>query len=119
MGYYSQVAIAVQPADAVRLKSEYLNKVNDKDDENPFWSDFFNDPFCTERKIQDGRVVFHWPSVRWYERSVPEVTFVMNFIRQLEEYAFLRIGEEFGDFETEGNPEEIPFWPSASIEFDC
>lgn len=104
MGYYSEVAIVIRKRDAKRLFTEVAKR---PEDDNVRWlvehcaakadvNDFDTNP--------DGVQVLHWEWVKWYD-EFEEVKYIMNFIRSLGDgnYEFMRIGEEDGDCEHEGN----------------
>ena len=59
-------------------------------------------------KETDEATLYCWSDVKWYD-TYPEVSFIGNFISELDEndYRFVRIGEEYEDNETGGYSEEF------------
>ena len=103
MGYRSQVVIAIS-LDLYGKNKKEINKL-------------LND---AEFNIGDRAVYFSYDSVKWYE-SYTDVANVMKFINaNIDECAFLRLGEEHNDIEELGNCYEFDIyvnrelsWPTA------
>ena len=53
----------------------------------------------------DGHYIFIWYSVKWYD-DFPDVKEIMGFLDNLleQDYGFIRIGEDYDDQETRGDP---------------
>lgn len=113
MGYYSEVAIALKKEDWERLKEEAAKSEVFKDIEGgmtKLWEQI--------TLVRDEYVVLYASCLKWYDDLCPDVKFIMNFIRQVE-HEYLRVGEEFGDYDYEKTFEENYwdsfFYPRASI----
>ena len=71
-------------------------------------------------KTKDG-LYLNWEYVKWYD-GYPEVQQVEAFLSFLEEnnrqneFAFFRLGEEYGDAESRGNSGCFEFYPVQSVE---
>jgi len=67
----------------------------------------------------DKATLYCWSDVKWYD-SYPEVSFICNFISELDEddYRFVRIGEEYDDNETCGYSEEFNLNIARSIHWE-
>ncbi len=100
MGYYSEVALCLD-AQAHKQFQEELTKQNETTQnevaELLSWS---------TNTTKEDNVLFYWDSVKWYE-DFPCVGFIMNFINNLsydfmDNYLFLRVGENYEDIENQG-----------------
>ena len=104
MGYYSEVAIVIRKRDAKRLFKEIAKR---PEDDIVRW---FIEHRSAKADIDDfdanpdGVQVIRWEAVKWC-KEVEEVKYIMDFIRSLGHgnYEFMRVGEEDGDCEHEGN----------------
>lgn len=96
MSYYSDVGIALRIDDYERLKEAFAERAGQDDafsfqEVESFADDFFD---------LDDYVVLVWHSVKWYG-EMPERLFIEHFLKQLDEYQFLRVGEDSKDVEYE------------------
>lgn len=58
------------------------------------------DPYSDLKEYAGKYVVLHWDSIKWYMfDDMPEVDFLMDYIKTLQDYSYMRIGEETGDIE--------------------
>ena len=63
----------------------------------------------------------NWEYVKWYN-GYPEVDQVEDFLSKLEsldrenEFAFFRMGEEYGDSESRGHSDSFEFYPVQQVE---
>jgi hypothetical protein len=117
MGYYSEVAIKLNKA-AVAAMTEDVRQTLER-----------NLPL--ERTWEDGSRLYHSGMVKWYE-DFENVRKVMGFLHSLGEshetvsmddndtprYEFMRIGEEDGDDEHDGNGEWWQMWIDRTIGWD-
>jgi len=71
-------------------------------------------------RTKDG-LYLNWEYVKWYD-GYPEVDQVEGFLSKLEsldrddEFAFFRMGEEYGDSESRGHSDSFEFYPVQSVE---
>ena len=71
-------------------------------------------------KTKDG-LYLNWEYVKWYN-GYPEVDQIEDFLSFLEEhdredeFAFFRLGEEYGDSESRGHSDDFEFYPVQSVE---
>lgn len=107
MGYYSEVGIAMKKADYEGLKRKINALPKERNSLKEYVKQLLTDADCidpyTNLKEYAGKVVaLHWKSVKWYmDDDMPEVDFLMEYIRTLPDYSYMRIGEETGDIEEE------------------
>ena len=114
MGYRSEVGIGIHK------KAKELAIAEDN------WPEMFseNEP----SKETDDYVLYVFDGIKWYPtyEQVDEVTEFLNFLEhqvglEIEEYdslyGFMRIGEEAGDLEQEGDPYAYGIGYSQSIYF--
>lgn len=115
MGYYSQVAIAMSKDDYNTLveKVTKLKNENDTKDKKDFYIqsiyDIVTNPdrfrvtqtknYTIESKTLDV-VILTFDYIKWYETD-NDISYIMNFVRSLGMYQFIRIGEEYDDIEVE------------------
>lgn len=58
------------------------------------------DPYINLKEYAGKFVAMHWETVKWYMYDdMPEVDFLMDYIKTLQNYSYMRIGEETGDIE--------------------
>ena len=90
MGYRSDVAIAL-PKEIFALSPDYIKEDEDAD--------------IVDR---GEHVVILYNDVKWYD-DYAEVSQIMGYLRSLpdDKYGFIRVGEEPGDIEEEGSPDEF------------
>ena len=76
------------------------------------------------KKMKGGHLLWQLDYVKWYP-SYEDVKETMEFLVSLqeqgrsEEFSFARLGEEYGDWETYGESEEVYFMPRHSTEVYC
>ena len=102
MGYRSDVAIVMKAKDfhsmlgeAKRSSIEWLNgwlmgAYRNQNAKNKPWHKV--DP------NSDEWIALYWEWVKWYE-SYEEIDFVENFLHKINQYDFVRIGEDYEDTE--------------------
>lgn len=101
MGYRSQVVLA--------FKKETYREHEDALREN------LKD--CDEVSENELGYYFHWDSIKWYDgfadvKAIQDVLLLCDF----EEYALVRIGEEDGDIEHEGDHAHFNVYVCRSFE---
>lgn len=107
MGYYSEVGIAMKKADYEGLKRKIDALPEGKADlkenvEGLLLDADCIDPYADVKEYAGKIVALHWKWVKWYmDDDMPEVDFLMEYIRTLPNYSYMRIGEETGDIEEE------------------
>ncbi len=109
MGYYSEVGLCLDKEAYTAFKTK-LAKANEKlrQEVEGLLS------YGTSKEINE-EILYHWQSVKWYW-GYEDVDFITNFIRDYREetsntefYRFMRIGEDYGDIEVEGDYWDNPF----------
>jgi hypothetical protein len=85
MGYRSKVRICSKKENIERLEKELREK------------DLFIS-FDFEQLNEDGTKIIGWDWVKWYP-EYDDVSFIEDFIYNLDDCEFVRIGEETGDIE--------------------
>jgi hypothetical protein len=113
MAYRSDVRIRLTKEDFERLKKEFDENIKIDD----FYHLFKHLSVCKEEtdrivyKQDDtgewlenkvNSVYFGWDCTKWYENyGFDDVDFIMNFVMNCEQYAFIRIGESMeGDIDS-------------------
>lgn len=99
MGYYSDIAIVLSPAAAAALRHNVLQATEDKQ----IIEEFIAHTDLHTLDPETGAELFLWLSRKWYS-AFPEVEFWQGFLETLplEDYHFLRLGEDAGDIEESG-----------------
>lgn len=109
MGYRSTVAISLFEKDFKYLCEEIKrHEIKDNRTEDSLRSLFLNADIDIQdrKKGQDSIVTILIEDVKWYP-GYKDVDYIMEFLRKkAERYSFKRIGEEYDDFEQEGNDED-------------
>lgn len=110
MGYCSKVAIVIsKPAydEFYKYLAAKVLEHEGNDRFNPF--SLLND--ADQKYETDNAVLFCWHWVKWYTESDDEIAAIMDALRCLDEedYRYVRVGEELGDFENEGYFEGPPY----------
>lgn len=91
MGYYSDVAIAVQKKDYIKLKQAISSLCSA--------ADLIEAAQKTEIQIDKEKyVVLKWQSIKWYN-DFEEISFIEKFLKKIPHHDFIRIGEEMDDIE--------------------
>ena len=85
MGYYSKVRICSKKENLERLEKELKEK------------DLFI-PYDFEQLNDDGTKIIGWDSVKLYH-EFDDVSFIEQFIYDLDDYEFARVGESTEDTE--------------------
>lgn len=125
MGYYSEVGIIIKETDYQKLvKSiEDIKYEDEKLYENLCWTVTKNkDSYIVETSFGYDNIapteyrVLHWDNVKWYENTFQEVDYIMNFIRDLDAYQYLRLGEDVDDTEFESHGDIDMMYINRNIE---
>lgn len=91
MGYYSDVAIAVQKKDYIKLKQAISSLCSA--------ADLIEAAQKTEIQIDKEKyVVLKWQSIKWYN-DFEEISLIEKFLKKIPHHDFIRIGEEMDDIE--------------------
>jgi len=124
MGYYSDVRIKLKKEDYDKLIEEFNRKFPDLN-----YNLFENRNFVKENRTEKtyiGKdwsevpiVYFGWDSIKWYsncyDKDYDDITFIENYVKSCEHFAFTRIGEDSGDIEILGNNLNYIY---VKVEFD-
>lgn len=98
MGYYSDVAIAVQKKDYFKLKQEISSLFSDSELKNKSLN-LIEAAQKTEIQIDKEKyVVLKWQSIKWFN-DFEEISFIEKFLKKIPHHDFIRIGEEMDDIE--------------------
>ena len=75
-------------------------------------------PTDPRQSEEEQTVVLGWYGMKWYDDALPNVKFIMDFINQLDEVNFIRIGEDETDIERIENGDRFfdMFYVQRSIE---
>ena len=102
MGYRSDVAIVMKEKDfhtmleeVKQTEIEWLNGWILSGYNHPKSK---NKPFSELNPQSDDWVVLYWEWVKWYD-DYQEVAFIENFLQKINQYDFIRIGEDDDDTE--------------------
>lgn len=124
MGYRSNVAVVFEVKDTDRL----MNAARDWDKEHDL-----DGHFTVESLIDDADKdlitkdknyhLLVWNSIKWYANVSDEKVFVpQEFFESLDDYDipydFVRIGEEMGDYEMQGDLNSGIVYPDQSLWFN-
>lgn len=107
MGYYSEVGIAMKKADYEKLKRKINTLPKERNSLKEAVKHLLTnadciDPYINLKEYAGKFVAMHWETVKWYMYDdMPEIDFLMEYIRTLPDYSYMRIGEETGDIEEE------------------
>ena len=126
MGYYSDVRIKLKKEDYDKLIEEFNKKFPDLSynlfDCRNFLKDERVDSIydnITDKFSEIKTVFFGWNGIKWYSncynKDYDDVTFIENYVKNCEHFAFTRIGEDFGDIEIFGNNLNYIY---VKVEFD-
>ncbi len=115
MGYYSEVGLCLDKEAYTTFKAK-LAKANEKLRQEVEGLIAYG----TSKETED-EIFYYWQNIKWYW-GYEDVDFIMNFIRDYraetsntEFYRFMRIGEDYGDIEVEGDYYDNP----ACLELSC
>ena len=116
MGYRSQVLLWVEkPAVGRLLTALNTNK-------EAFDLCF---RYAEREKTEEGHLRFYWDSIKWYSSAAADVQVIEKFMDDLttddleELYGFHRLGEEFGDHESQGGSELYWAAPSQNLHWEA
>ena len=108
MGYRSEVVIAIDN----RYKNYQLICPN--------VGYTFLEKLSDEKIQREDYVIYLFSSIKWYD-VYKDISNVHKYLIELKEqnidYGFLRLGEEVGDIEEEGNPGNYDLWVSQQINY--
>ena len=121
MGYRSQVAVVIKTAD----NDKFAEAIND-------WDERYNLKGCysvkhlikcadVDEKSKDGEYrIISWDDIKWYSdiKGFKDVDFFEHLDDYDIEYDLIRIGEEMGDYEVNGELRSGLIWPNQDIWFD-
>ena len=115
MGYRSDVALGLRKVDF----EEMMKKVEliEKQDVKKEVLSLIEEGKKNVKQSYDSFVILYWESIKWYESLYPEIKFIMNFIEDLEEYDYVRIGEDTDDITEELHTGWLLCSVSRSIDF--
>nr|WP_297003784.1 hypothetical protein [uncultured Dialister sp.] len=105
MGYYSEVGIAMKKAGYEELKRKIAALPEEEIALKKYVKNLLScakqiDPYSDLKEYAGKYVVLHWDSIKWYMfDDMPEVDFLIDYIKTLQDYSYMRIGEEAGDIE--------------------
>lgn len=104
MGYYSEVNIAIRKRD-YELLMDNIAALLDGDLKKDLYylldgAEIYSLDNRDNPANKGSYVVLHWKSVKWYS-DFKEVAYIEDFIKSLEAYQFIRIGEIFDDIVNE------------------
>lgn len=105
MGYYSDVSIAIKKADMECLKSQLAKKAFTPDVPINILNFVLNAIKDGQQDNDNNISVLSWYSLKWY-KEFPEIQFINKFLNTLDEYEFIRIGEDEEDIEHYGGFED-------------
>lgn len=104
MDYYSEVAIAIKKKDYDELISEiqkldYLSAREEHYLLETVWKSAF--PLCPrESKFHNEYALLHFKKIKWdFEEKIKGFEFVKYYIFNLNDFKFIRIGENYDDIE--------------------
>lgn len=117
MGYRSDVAIAITEEDYSNLVKEITflvdrNKLEDKKDsdiqsayelitrpDNLIGRVSLNARTCEKVNM----VVLMYNNIKWYDGIFKDIDYIMDYVRKLDNYHYIRIGEDNNDIEDDFN----------------
>lgn len=125
MGYYSAVSIVMPQEDYERMikKENFLKYMKDSNFKSCYSNvktpeDFYDDLVYMLEKGSDENKVIQYKDkdcryisldyTKWYS-EFPEVSYVNQFLKDLDYYQFMRIGEDLDDFEERGCCDYLTF----------
>ena len=115
MGYRSDVALGLRKVDFEELMKRV--ELIEKQDVKKEVIELIKDGKKNIKQSYTDFVVLYWESIKWYENMFPEIKFIMNFIEDLEEYDYVRIGEDTDDITEELYSGHYLCTVSRSIDF--
>ena len=102
MGYYSKVGLVLTKEANIQLQKELEEISGDVYELFNEW----RDKFLTDEKTE--AVLYYWEYMKWYG---DECDWANDFLGKLEidQYLFIRLGEDFEDIEENGAFDDNPF----------
>lgn len=121
MGYRSEVGLCLT-SNAKQKLADALESLQETNNENYKIVNSLFDGAVKREDKESGAVAYYWDAVKWYP-DYEDVGFIEAFIRDLadiDDYYFLRIGEDNDDTECGGGYWENPFCMNLlrTINFD-
>ena len=110
MGYRSDVALILDKESVIKLHAAIADSSLNEETRKEV-NDLFAHPSRHLHDPEGGSELWYWDSVKWYS-DYPDVSFIENFISEncdLDNYRFMRVGEEWDDIEVEGCLFDDPF----------
>ena len=103
MGYYSDVTISMKKKDYDALISE-IEKAEFLLEPEKRWileTLFRNSSplYPVESAFFNEYILLYFEEIKWYFDEIKSLAFVQNYIFNLKDFQFLRIGEDYGDVE--------------------
>lgn len=99
MGYRSEVSLTIKKTDFNKLTEEVKQSTNE------MVKYMFNN---AQKFVCDEYITLYWNWVKWYE-DFGEIRFFEDFYQNLENYHFIRIGEDNCDVQEDYNGEYIGY----------
>ena len=106
MGYYSDVRIKLKKEDYDKLIEEFNREFPDLSYNLFNYRNFLKDERVdiiyeniTGKFSEIKTVFFGWNGIKWYSKCYDEVTFIENYVKNCDYFAFTRIGEDYNDLE--------------------
>ena len=126
MGYYSAVGISIKEKDYQKLtkniekcldfEGDTTNQETIKDVKRLMACCDANYKFIPDDDTKEVYHYFGWDYIKWYENHFAEVDYIMDFIHSLEDYNFIRLGEDTDDIHEEINSDLYTICVERSIE---
>lgn len=135
MGYRSQVAVAMHKEDFLRFKAAFEAKADADPDFDGGVSWAFSrrlekvpgrESYCQflasidgvgMKEVRGKYVILTWNWWKWYTEFA-DVKFVMDFLEGLEDYQYVRIGEETTDVDYESPGDMDLIYPGIGMNLD-
>ena len=117
MGYYSKVVIGLSEEANQKFQKEL--EILKADEKQKYLADKVEKLLSfAEKKRYNAAYIYQWDWIKWYS-GFREVEWIEDFINplDLEEFRFLRIGEENGDIDFRGWNEDANFEPVTDVHF--
>ena len=117
MGYYSKVVIGL--SEEANQKFQKKLEILKADEKQKDLAEKVEELLSfAEKKRYNTAYIYQWDWMKWYDQF-PEVKWIEDFINplDLEEFRFLRIGEENGDIDFRGYNDKANFEPVTDVQF--
>ena len=101
MGYYSDVAISMKKKDYEEMISEIKKSDFSEPEKKWILENLFRNSaplYPVESEFFNEYVLLSFYGIKWYD-DVKILEFVKNYIFNLDNFQFMRIGENYDDFE--------------------